>query len=66
MAAKDLFHNAVKNALQKEQWLTTAAPLKIKIDGVKFEIDLAAEKVLAAEETDTRLRSRLKVFSAPL
>ena len=48
--ARDLFHDAVKNALVKEQWLITADPLKIKIDGVKLEIDLAAEKVIAAEK----------------
>ncbi len=45
MAAKDLFHEAVKQALIKEQWIITADPLKIKIEGVKLEIDLAAEKV---------------------
>lgn len=39
MAAKDLFHNAVKQALLKEQWVITADPLKIKIERVKFEID---------------------------
>jgi XisI protein/XisH protein len=50
MAARDLFHNAVRNALLKEEWKITADPLTIKIDGVKFEIDLAAEKVLAAEK----------------
>lgn len=44
MAAKDLFHDAVKQALLKEQWVITADPLIIKIEGVRFEIDLAAEK----------------------
>lgn len=47
MAAKDLFYQAVKQALLKEQWVITADPLKIKIEGVRFEIDLAAEKILA-------------------
>lgn len=28
MAAKDLFHEAVKKALLKEQWVITAAPLQ--------------------------------------
>ncbi len=48
MAARDLFHDAVKQALLKEDWVITADLLKIKIEGVKLEIDLAAEKVLAA------------------
>ncbi len=36
MAAKDLFHDAVRKALLKEQWVITDDPLKIKIEGVKF------------------------------
>lgn len=32
MAAKDLFHDAVKQALLKEQWVITADPLKIRIE----------------------------------
>lgn len=51
MAAKDLFHDAVKQALLKEQWVITSDPLKIRIERVKFEIDLAAEKILAADLT---------------
>lgn len=39
MPAKDKFHEAVKQALLKEQWVITADPLKIKIEGVKLEID---------------------------
>ncbi|MCY7277717.1 MAG: XisH family protein, partial [Phormidesmis sp. CAN_BIN44] len=62
MAAKDLFHNAVRNALQKEQWAITSDPLKIKIDGVKFEIDLAAEKVLAAERDGRKIAVEIKSF----
>jgi XisH protein len=45
MAAKDLFYQAVKQALLKEQWIITADPLTIKIEGVKLESDLAAEKL---------------------
>ncbi len=63
MAAKDLFHNAVKQALLKEEWVITADPLKIKIGSVKFEIDLAAEKVFAAEKAGRKLPLRSKAFS---
>lgn len=62
MAAKDLFHDAVKNALLKEQWTITADPLKIKIDGVKLEIDLAAEKVIAAEKEGRKIAIEIKSF----
>ena len=60
--ARDLFHSAVKNALVKEQWSITADPLKIKIDGVKLEIDLAAEKVIAAEREGRKIAVEIKSF----
>jgi hypothetical protein len=49
MAARDLFHEAVKSALQKENWVITDDPLKVEAGGSKFEIDLGAERLLAAE-----------------
>jgi hypothetical protein len=62
MAAKDLFHDAVKQALLKEQWVITADPMTIKIEGVKFEIDLAAEKVFAAEKAGRKIAVEVKSF----
>jgi XisH protein len=60
--ARDLFHNAVRAALLKEQWEITADPLKIKIDGVKLEIDLAADKVVAAEKSGRKIAIEIKSF----
>ena len=65
MAAKDLFHNAVKQALIREQWFITAEPLIIKIEGVKLEIDLAAEKVIAAEKEGRKIAVEIKSFLKP-
>ncbi|MGB7895591.1 MAG: XisH family protein [Microcoleus sp.] len=62
MAARDLFHDAVKEALQKEEWEITADPLILKIQGVKFEIDLAAEKILAAEKLGQKIAVEIKSF----
>jgi hypothetical protein len=62
MAAKDLFHEAVKQALLKEQWVITSDPLTIKIEGVKFEIDLAAEKVFAAQKAERKIAVEVKSF----
>ena len=39
MSAKDIFHESVKNALQKEQWLITDDPLKFKFGNVNFQTD---------------------------
>jgi hypothetical protein len=63
--AKDLFHDAVKQALLKEQWLITADPLIIKIEGVKLEIDLAADKVFAAEKAGQKIAVEIKSFLNP-
>ena len=62
MAAKDLFHDAVKQALLKDQWIITAEPLIIKIEGVRFEIDLAAERVFAAEKAGRKIAVEVKSF----
>lgn len=65
MAAKDIFHDAVKQALLKEHWIITADPMKIKIEGVKLEIDLAAEKVFAAEKAGRKIAVEVKSFLNP-
>ncbi len=62
MAAKDLFHDAVKTALQKEQWNITADPLRIRIEKVNFEIDLGADKMLAAEREERKIAVEIKSF----
>ena len=65
MAAKDLFHDAVRQALISEQWVITADPLVVKIEGVKLEIDLAAEKVIAAEKGERKIAVEIKSFLKP-
>jgi XisH protein len=62
MAAKDRFHEAVKVALQKEQWVITDDPLKIEVGGTKFEIDLGAEQLLAAERAGEKIAVEVKTF----
>lgn len=36
--AKDVFHNAVGNGLEKEGWVITDDPLRIKTGGVDMQI----------------------------
>lgn len=62
MAAKDVFHAAVRQALIKEEWVITADPLVIKINKVKLEIDLAAEKIFAAEKAGRKIAVEVKSF----
>ena len=49
MAAKDKFNGVVRIALEKEEWRITDDPLLLEVGGTKFEIDLGAEQLLAAE-----------------
>lgn len=63
--AKDLFHQVVKNALIKDGWTITNDPLTIRIDRVKLEIDLTAEKVLAAEKDGIKIAVEIKSFINP-
>lgn len=48
MSAKDIFHEVVKRALQKDGWQITHDPLSISVGGVNISIDLGAERLIAA------------------
>ncbi|MGB3494917.1 MAG: XisH family protein [Elainellaceae cyanobacterium] len=62
MAAKDIFHNAVKYALEKEGWVITHDPLFLSFGGVDMYIDLGAEIILAAEKEDEKIAVEIKSF----
>ena len=49
--AKDVIHNAVKNALIKEGWTITHDPFRIEYEEFTLSADLAAENPFAAEKT---------------
>lgn len=62
MAAKDIFHEAVKEALKKEQWQIIADPLLLKIDKVKLEVDLAADRLVVANKGTEKIAVEIKSF----
>ena len=62
---KALFRQALKTALIKDGWTITSDPLTIRIDRVKLEIDLAAEKVFAAEKDGQKIAVEVKSFINP-
>lgn len=62
MAAKDRFHFAVRRALEKEQWVITNDPLRLEAGGTKFEIDLGAEQLLAANRGIEKIAVEVKSF----
>lgn len=62
MPAKDVFHEVVKTALEKDGWKITDDPLTISVGGVNVSIDLAAEKLIAAERQGQKIAVEVKSF----
>lgn len=60
--ARDIFHQAVREALEAEGWVITHDPLILKLGGLRLEIDLAAEQVLAAERGTEHIAVEVKSF----
>lgn len=65
MSAKDIFHETVKQALQKEQWVITNDPLRFKFGNVNFQVDLGAERLLAAQRKGEKIAVEIKSFLNP-
>lgn len=62
MPAKDIFHNTVKQGLEKEGWKITDDPLYLDFGGVEMYIDLGAEKLIAAEKEGEKIAVEVKSF----
>ncbi|MGI0482256.1 element excision factor XisH family protein [Geminocystis sp. CENA526] len=62
MMARDLFHNIVRLALEKDGWIITDDPLNIQVGGIDVQIDLGAQKLLAAEKNDEKIAVEVKNF----
>ncbi|MDZ8189843.1 MAG: XisH family protein [Nostoc sp. ChiSLP02] len=65
MSAKDIFHYAVKRALEKDGWLITNDPLFLRFGGLDMYIDLGAEKIIAAERNEEKIAVEIKSFVSP-
>ena len=61
---KDRFHFIVKAALIQEGWDITDDPLELKVGGVNMEIDLGAERIIAAEQAGVKIAIEVKSFLA--
>jgi hypothetical protein len=60
--AKDLFHDAVRSGLEKEQWIITDDPLELELEEVTVKIDLGAERLIAAERGEEKIAVEIKSF----
>lgn len=61
MSAKDITHNIVRRALEKDGWIITHDPYYLKVGGVELYIDLGAETI-AAERGDQKIAVEVKSF----
>lgn len=63
--ARDFYHNNVKLALESDGWIVTHDPYSIRIDEVGYEIDFAAEPIIAAEKEESKIAIEVKSFMGP-
>ncbi|CAK0757646.1 Fatty-acid oxidation protein subunit alpha [Gammaproteobacteria bacterium] len=62
MPAKDLYHDSVKAALQKDGWIITADPLLLRAGLITLYVDLGAERLLTAEKDNRKIAVEVKSF----
>ncbi len=60
--AKDRYHNIVKKALIQMGWTVTNDPLYIPTFKRKLEVNLGAERVIAAEKNNEKIAVEIKNF----
>jgi hypothetical protein len=60
--AKDVFHDAVRYALENDGWTITNDPLRIRFGDVDQYVDLGAEKFISAEKGDRKIAVEVKSF----
>ena len=62
MPRKDLYHEVVRIALEKEGWIITADPMYLEWDDATYYPDLGAERVIAATKGLEKIAVEIKTF----
>lgn len=62
MPAKDIYHETVKLALQKDGWTITHDPFPLQIGKKRLSADLGAERLISAEKGMQRIVVEVKSF----
>ena len=65
MLARDIYHDAVKNALIKDGWTITADPYPIEYEDAELYPDLAVEKFISEEQKERKIIIEIKSFISP-
>jgi len=63
MPAKDIVHDLVINALEKEGWTITHDPYFMPVGKERTFVDLGAEKILAATKANQKIAVEIKSFA---
>jgi hypothetical protein len=62
MSRKDRFHQVVRTALEKDGWTITHDPLRLKVGTLRLQVDLGAERLIAAEKDNQKIAVEIKSF----
>ncbi len=62
MPARDMIHEAVKNAIIKDGWHITADPYDLSFAELSLSVDLAAEKFIEAVRDNHKILIEVKSF----
>jgi hypothetical protein len=60
--AKDFFHDHVRRALENDGWTITHDPFRVEYEGDEYEMDLGAERLIAAEKGTEKIVVEIKSF----
>ncbi|MCY7382853.1 MAG: fatty-acid synthase [Microcoleus sp. CAN_BIN18] len=60
--AKDIYHNNVRTALEKDGWIITDDPLTLQFGSRGVFVDLGAKKLLATEREGQTIAVEIKSF----
>ncbi len=62
MPAKDIYHDQVRVALEKDGWEITHDPYTLTFGQKNVFVDLGAERIMAAEKEDEKIAVEIKSF----
>lgn len=62
MARKDIYHETVKKALDKDKWEITHDPFPLRIGRKRLAMDLGAERLISAEKGMRKIVVEIKSF----
>ncbi|MDR9403321.1 MAG: element excision factor XisH family protein [Halothece sp. Uz-M2-17] len=62
MPTRDRYHNLVRHALEKDGWIITDDPLRLRWGKKDMYVDLAAEKLLLAVKDEQKIAVEIKTF----